>query len=86
MPLRAGRPVERLLAEAIAGGEEAPFLLVPHGECELAVQASHRLIPEMPDHAQQDFRVRPGAKAEPAPLQILAQLPEVVDLPLSTTQ
>ena len=78
--MRAERPVDRLLAVAIASEQQLALLLVPDREREHAAQHRGRLVavllPEMGD----DLDVGVAAEAVTARLEILAQLDVVVDL------
>src|SRR2546422_3471160 len=71
---------ERLDAEAITRGEEAPLACVPDRESEDAVEARRHAAPPFDEAAQDDFGVRARREGMAARFELGAQLAEVIDL------
>ena len=67
-------PDHRLLAEAVANEVEAPFLAIPQGEREHAVEALHAGGSPLLVGAQHDLGVRLGAEAMAELLELFAKL------------
>ena len=70
---------ERLEAEAVAGREENPGLLVPDDEGELSPQLVQALGPGLLVQVQGDFRVGSSAETVPSGLEGAAHPSEVVE-------
>lgn len=74
------RPVERLDAEPVPRGEQLSRLRVPDREREHAVEARHARRAPLLIRVEDDLGIAPGDELVAARAQLLAQLPEVVDL------
>ena len=79
-PLAVLGVVERLLAHAVPGEEEAAPRGVPEGDGEHAPEASHPCGPELLVAVDDDLRVGARGEAVPPGCERLSQLGEVVDL------
>ncbi len=76
----AMRPVERLLAHAVARDEEAPAPPVPHRQAEHAVEARGELVAVFLIERRDDLRIGVRAETVSEPLEIALQFLEVVEL------
>ena len=75
-----GRPVERLLSRAIPGAEQGPLDLVPDREGEHPGEPRQRALTPAAKGFQQHFGVARGPEPNAVRLQLLFQLPVVVEL------
>ena len=79
--LRGLGPVERLLAGAVAGGDQGPRSTVPDRQREHASQADQEILAPLLVGVHEDFDVGVSRmKAVAVPLELVLQLAEVVDL------
>jgi hypothetical protein len=77
---RTLRVAERLLADAVARQQEPLLLLVPDGEGEHAAQRLDAALPHVLVEGEDGLGVGLRLELEASALQVLAQLPVVVDL------
>ena len=75
-----GRVVQRLLPRPIPGAEQGPTGVVPDREGEHAGEPRQRVLAPEAKRFQQHLGVAPGPESDAVHLQLLLQVPVVVEL------